>query len=173
MRLTKAQREQRRIEEAFARQSLAVPDDVLKQRTEAPAEELPPGSCRIHPDWRPAMQGFGSPTCPGCVADELAKRAHGGSRVGRRLEPEAGTDRAFELWQAHVENHPSDGIEPGSQDEWDAIAWIDQARADEAEAERRKADPGLGGARLVSARSESNIWTSYYAVPGRGIVRVQ
>ena len=176
MPLTKTQREQKRLEEAelVRRHRAALADDTLRQRSEPPPE-LPPGPCRLHPEWRPRHWELGGGgTCPECVAAELVRREHGGSRELSKVGPQAGTDQQQAALMAHREKHPPapDEIEPGTRAEADALAFIDGERAEEVEAERLRSQPARIGGHLVSARSEQNIWTEFWKVPGRGIVRV-
>jgi hypothetical protein len=163
MQLTKAQREQRAVEDAYRRQS---------QRLAPKPEYVSP--CSSHPSWRVEVTGgrIAPPhagLCPECAAEEIARR-NPAKRPTRKHDPgSAGreADFSYHLWR---EKHGPVGIEPGSLEELNALLAMAAARAEEEAREVTKGGSRAG--RLVSARSEHNRWVEYYAVPGRGIVRV-
>ena len=162
MPLTKAQREQRAVEEAYSRQTQAL----------RPKPDLV-SPCSKHPEYRVEVTGGRIPpshegTCPMC-RDEVLERRDPPRQTTRKLDRSAGraADLAYMLWR---EKHPSPQLEPGSLEESNALQAMAAARAEEEAREAAKG--GSRGGRLVSARSEHNIWTEYWHVPGRGIVRV-
>jgi hypothetical protein len=159
--LTKSQREQRAVEEAYSRQTQA-----LRQR-----DYVSP--CPAHPQWRVDVSaGQVAPShgglCPECAAEQVARRNPVKQPVRKHDPASAGraADMSYMLWR---ERHP-DPLEPGSLAESNALQAMAAARAEEEAREAAKG--GSRGGRLVSARSEHNIWTEYWHVPGRGIVRV-
>jgi hypothetical protein len=161
MPLTKAQREQRAVNEAYSRQTQKL----------APKPEFV-SRCPSHPSWRVEITGgrIAPPhagLCPECAAEELARR-NPAKQPTRKHDPgSAGreADFAYHLWR---EKHPSDQLEPGSIEESEALQAIAEARY----AEEEHSDPPSQGI-LVSARVEDGRYTEFWKPRGsRQIVKV-
>lgn len=163
MRLTRRQREQRRIEEAELRRRVREPLDPAEPRTlgcghlapEVPAGKLapPPSECEV------------------CRREALARRdpVRAERRVGHPLEVTRATPGQLERAALYFERHPPAGIQPGSREEEEALARIEELREEEiARDERRSKRAGI----LVSSRIEGGVLVEYRAVGHGRIVRV-
>jgi hypothetical protein len=162
MALTKAQREQRRVEEAYQSQM------AQRQR----AMQSP---CRFHPDWQipadhPTMHNPQA-SCPECAAEVIARRDAPPPPPRTIYEGSAG-DELDLRYELHRQKHgePTGQIEPGSFAEEDALQKIFDARVTE---ETRHADKEYRGPRgvLISARPVAGKWIETWRV-GNRLVRV-
>lgn len=127
--------------------------------------------CEKHPNWhvdvsrgqpRPVW-----PSCPLCASEEIADRDRPRSSA-RKLDTSAAfpRDDRYLKW---LEREPA---RAGTFEEQNALDAIATLRDDDAAREASRDRSGLPkGSRLVSARSEENIWVEFWAIPGRGIVK--
>lgn len=163
MRVTRRQREQKRVEDA----------ERLRRLREGATVTSFASPCERHPQWRVDLSDRRIPppaaACPLCVQEQLEKRD---DRREKRVLESAGTPvtpRQYELLLLHEERNPSSTVVPGSPEEQDALDRISELREEE---QARDFLRQRRGATLVSARAQGGRWVEIYAVPGRGFVEV-
>jgi hypothetical protein len=160
MPLTKSQREQRKIEDAYRLQR--------QRATRSP--------CKFHPAWRiPADQPpphNPQASCPECAAEVIALRESPQGPV-RKIDPGSAGGKLDLRYELFRERHgsPTSGPEPGSYEEDAALRKIIDARYAEEAREAEKSDGRPRGGVLVSARPVGGRWIETYKV-GRRLVRV-
>ena len=163
--LTKAEREKRRLEEEYARQS---------QQQQRPTKTAP-GGCRLHPEWVVDISAGQIPPshpegmCPFCRDSALERRDLDSGSREIRSKPKAGVGLNGDPLDSHyrdfLDRHPE--IEErgsGSFFERDALLAIENARLEEEDRESRR-EPSLG--KLVAGRIENGRWTEWRLSPGR------